>query len=166
MSRLLVWREEWSLGIDALDADHRALFGTLIDISLRFCPQAAGPATVRGITRAPETAACAGSPAADLVDSLTAFGAQFRAHIRREEAFMRAIHYPQLAAHAAKHAVLLTQFSEMLSDWRASGNELFDESAQEFVRHWLLTHVLESDRSFANAYFDLCGLEEPGVDQG
>ena len=79
---------------------------------------------------------------------------------------MRAIHYPEVAAHTARHAALLSQFNEMLNNWRASGIEVFDESAQECVRHWLMTHVLESDRKFAKAYFELCGLADPAVGQG
>jgi hemerythrin len=118
MTKLLIWRDEWSLGIDALDADHRALVGTLIDISLRFCPQAALPPDLPGDARAPVTPVSTAAASADLIAGLVAFGVKVQAHFRREEAFMRAIRYAQTEQHATEHVVLMTQFDAMLSDWR------------------------------------------------
>jgi hemerythrin len=166
MTKLLIWRNEWSLGIDALDADHRALVGTLIDISLRFCHQAALPADLPGRAKAPVTPVSSGAPAADLIEALVGFGVKAQAHFRREEAFMRAIHYAQSEQHAAEHAVLVSQFKAMLRDWRGRAITVFDDAARERVCQWLLTHILESDRRFAKVYFDLCGLTRPGPGPG
>lgn len=161
----MTWRDEWCLGIDVLDADHRALIGHLIDISLRFCPQAAMPMGIHGGIRIPGGSVFAGSGPADLVGALAAFGEKVRAHFRREEAFMRAIDYPQAAEHEAEHVALMTEFGSMLREWRAHGITVLDETAQERVRHWLISHVLQSDREFAKVYFELCGLEEPRAER-
>ncbi len=164
MTKLLTWRDEWALGIDALDADHRALIGTVIDICLRFCPQAAIPSGVSAGVAPPRTAGFPGASQRDLVEALVAFGGQVHAHFRREESFMRAIGYARAEQHAAEHVVLMSQFSEMLRNWRALGITVFDEAAQERVCQWLLTHILESDRAFAKDYFALCGWPESDAD--
>jgi hemerythrin len=163
MTKLLTWRDEWSLGIDTLDTDHRDLVGNLVDICLRFCPLAANPAGLPAGLAAPGASVFGGSDQGDLIESLAAFGAKFHAHCRREESFMRAIHYPRVAEHAAEHLALMTDFSEILRDWRSRGLQVFDDTAQEWVRHWLVAHVLGSDRDFAAAYFELCGLAGPDV---
>jgi len=48
MTRLLTWHPEWAIGIDALDRDHRALVGSLNNLCLRFCPQAAVSVSLPG----------------------------------------------------------------------------------------------------------------------
>ena len=155
MSRLLTWRNEWCLGIGALDADHRALVEALIDISLRYCPQAAAPvAFPRGVPT-PGTA----SGRNGLAEALTAFGDKVRAHCRREEAFMRAIGYARQAEHEEQHVVLMTKFDAMVRECRARGILVFDDIGQEWVRDWLLGHIVGCDRDFARVYFSLVGLE-------
>ena len=79
---------------------------------------------------------------------------------------MRAIRYAQTEENAAEHVVLMTQFNEILRDWRGRGITAFDETARERVCQWLLTHILESDRKFAKVYFDLCGLTDPSPGPG
>ncbi len=144
MAKLLTWREDWSLSIDALDADHRALIERLGDICLRFCPEA---------SHAPV------SDVSGLLDALTELGQQMREHFRREEAFMREIGYERLGEHMNEHAMLMAEYTEMLRDWRESGVLIFDDSIQQSVRHWMLAHILGSDTDFARSYFQICGLE-------
>jgi len=164
MSKLLTWRTEWSLGIGALDADHRALVEALIDISLRYCPQAAAPvAFPRGV---PAPGRDAGTGRSGLAEALAAFGDKVRAHCRREEAFMRAIDYARRGEHEALHVALMEKFDAMVSDCRARGIHVFDDIGQEWVRDWLLGHIVGCDREFARVYFALVGLEGAQVRPG
>ena len=158
MSKLLTWRNEWSLGIGALDADHRALIEALIDISLRYCPQATAPvAFPRGVP-APGTGE--GSGPTGLAEALVAFGDKVRAHCRREEAFMRAIDYERRGEHEVLHVALMARFDAMVHDCRVRGVQVFDDIGQEWVRDWLLGHIVGCDREFARVYFALVGLED------
>ena len=161
INKLLVWRDEWSLGIGVLDADHRVLINNLIDISLRFCPQAAPLAAPLG-GRGPGPAADTRSGPRDLIEALIDFGNKVRIHCRREETFMRAIGYAGADAHAVEHVGLLARFDALVWEWRSQQVRVFDEAAQEAVRHWLISHILASDREFARFYFALCGLDERG----
>lgn len=144
MSKLLTWRDEWSLHIDALDSDHRALIDRLGDICLRFCPEASSGRS---------------GDAFALIDALSNLGEAARAHFRREESFMRAFDYEGLAGHQSEHAQLMAEFTALLREWRHEGLHVFDETSQGIVRDWLLAHILGADRKFADVYFRLCGRD-------
>ncbi len=144
MPKPIVWRDEWSLNIDALDSDHRALVEGLGEICLRFCPQASH---------------AAGAGANDLLDALGVLGEQMREHFRREEAFMREIGYEGLGEQKNEHAMLMAEYAAMLREWKKTGVSVLDDSIQESVRHWLLSHILGGDTRFATSYFQLLGLD-------
>jgi len=144
MPKLLTWRDEWSLHIEALDKDHRALIERLADICLRFCPEA--------------SAGRAGDAMA-MLSALAELGEQVRAHFRREETFMQALGYEGLAEHRREHAMLMAEFTAMMREWRADSLHVFDAMMQGVIRDWLLAHILGADRDFAEAYFRLCGQD-------
>ncbi|MBK1723644.1 bacteriohemerythrin [Thiocystis violacea] len=150
MPKLLTWREEWSLHIEALDRDHRALIEQLGDICIRFCPQAS-----RGRS----------GDANALINALTALGEAMREHFQREEDFMRAFDYDGVGEHRSEHAILMAEYTAMLRDWRAEGLHVFDETIQGIVRDWLLAHILGADRAFAETYFRLCGRDDEADQQ-
>jgi hemerythrin len=145
MPKLLTWRDEWSLNIDDLDRDHRALIDQLADICLRFCPEASWGRAGNALA---------------LIDALSDLGEAMRAHFQREEEFMLAFGYEGIGQHRSEHAMLMAEFTAMLREWRADGLHVFDEMAQGGIRDWLLAHILGADREFANVYFRLCGRQE------
>lgn len=153
MSARLTWRNEWSLGIDVLDADHRSLVEALFDISLRYCPQAMPPAA---------RSAATGAVATRLAAALNAFRDKARCHFRREEAFMRAIDYERCEEHEAAHAALLAGLDAMVHGCLERSDRVFDEIGQAQLRDWLLGHILVRDRELVRVYFALCGLEDHG----
>ncbi|MBK1717857.1 bacteriohemerythrin [Thiocystis violacea] len=144
MPKLLTWREDWSLNIETLDRDHRALIDQLGDICLRFCPEA--------------SSGRAGNANA-LIEALYGLGESMREHFQREEDFMRAFDYAGIGEHQCDHALLMAEFTTLLREWRAEGLHVFDEASQGLVRDWLLAHILGADRTFVDAYFRLCGRE-------
>ena len=144
MPKLLTWRDEWSLNIEALDKDHRALIERLADTCLRFCPEAS-------TGRAGDARA--------MLSALTELGEEVRAHFRREEAFMLAFGYEGLADHRHEHALLMAEFTAMMREWRADSLHVFDAMMQGIIRDWLLAHILGADRRFADTYFRLCGQD-------
>ncbi len=161
MTKLLTWREEWSLGIDPLDRDHRALIERMGDLCVRYCPELADP-RIKGCLSSRLLGAFArpGTESPGLLADLADLGERMRAHFRREEAFMSAIGYPRRERHEGDHALLMAEYTEMLRSWQEQGIAVFDGSTQEGVRRWLLDHILGADRDFARVYFDLCGQDE------
>jgi hemerythrin len=148
MHRRSSWHPDWSLGIEPLDQDHRALMERLTDIYLRH-----GPRSRHGPASAAQGEA--------LHRDLDALASEAREHFRREQAFLRAIGYAQVASHEAEHGRLADALDQQLAQWRAAGLRTLDERARETLHHWLLAHILGGDRDFARRYFQLCG-ETPG----
>lgn len=150
MPKLLTWRDEWSLQIEALDRDHRALIDQLADICIRFCPEASSGRS---------------GDANALINALSGLGEAMREHFQREEDFMRAFDYDAIGEHQSEHAILMAEFTAMLREWRGDGLHVFDETSQGIVRDWLLAHILGADRTFAEAYFRLCGRDDEADQQ-
>lgn len=150
MSRLLTWRDEWSLHIPVLDGDHQALIEHLASLCRRFCPEASGRRS---------------GDANALLEGLEALGEQMREHFRREEALMQAIDYAGMADHCSEHALLMAEYTTLLREWRAAGLTVFNTETQETLRHWLLAHILVADREFATAYFQLSAAERGLYDE-
>lgn len=150
MSRLLTWRDEWSLHIPVLDGDHQALIEHLDSLCRRFCPESPGWRS---------------GDANALLEALEAFGEQMREHFRREEALMQAIDYAGMADHCREHALLMAEYTALLREWRAAGLTEFNTETQEALRHWLLAHILVADREFATAYFQLSEAERRLYDE-
>ncbi|EXJ13897.1 bacteriohemerythrin [Imhoffiella purpurea] len=144
MSKLLAWRDEWSLNIDVLDKDHRALIERLGDICMRFCPEASAGRS---------------GDALALLDALNELGEEVRRHFQREEDFMRAYDYEGIGEHRSEHALLMAEFTTLMREWRAEGLHVFDRTVQSIVSDWLLAHILGADREFAEVYFQLCGRD-------
>ncbi len=158
MTKLLTWREEWSLGIEPLDRDHRALIERMGDLCVRHGPELAGPRLARPQDTLTRSAfARLGGASAGLLPDLADLGERMRAHFRREVAFMRAIRYERSGQHEGEHAILMAEYTAMLRGWQERDLRVFDEATQEGVRRWLLDHILGSDREFARFYFRICG---------
>lgn len=158
MTKLLTWREEWSLGIEPLDRDHRALIERMGDLCVRYGPELAGPRTSRSQDAVIRSAfARLGGASAGLLSDLADLGERMRVHFKREVAFMRAIRYERSGHHEGEHAILMAEYAEMLRRWQEQDLRLFDEVTQEAVRRLLLDHILASDREFASFYFRICG---------
>lgn len=146
MTKLLTWRDEWSLNIEMLDQDHRDLIEQLGNICLRFCPEASHGRS---------------GDANALLDALTRLGESMREHSQREEALMRSFDYEGIGEHQCEHAVLLAEFTTLLREWREEGLTVFDTASQGILRDWLLAHILGADRHFAETYFTLFGGDVP-----
>ncbi|WP_132976455.1 bacteriohemerythrin [Thiobaca trueperi] len=145
MLKLLTWRADWSLNIEALDQDHRALIAHLAGICQRFSP---------------EVSSVRDGNALALIEALTDLGEAVRAHLQREEAFMQAFGYADIGEHQSEHAILMAEFTAMLREWRAEGVHVFDETIQAMVCDWLLAHILGADHDFADAYFQMCNRDD------
>jgi hemerythrin-like metal-binding protein len=120
------WRDEYSVGVKAIDEQHRKLFGLLGEIS--------GALSVPG-----------GCPdAREGLAALTVFAAK---HFRTEEDLMREAAYPGAAEHGRKHEALLVSISSFLERLDCSG-ETRSAALTDFLKDWLLKHTLLEDRRY------------------
>ncbi len=152
MAKILTWREDWTLRIDTLDDDHRAIVDILLDIAGRFgtdsqCPQGQRPQAEKG----------SGGDADRLFAALDRLGSVTREHFRREEEFMRTINYPHLAEHRSEHALLMAEHTALKRELRERGVERLGAMELNDLKNWVVAHILGADRGFAEHYFKICG---------
>ncbi len=164
MFGILRWRDEWTLQIDALDEDHVALVELFNRIVGLYGNQYAGShrsgaggalagVAEREAERALETCPVEGST---LVQCLEAFSQRAHEHFQREEGFMRAIGYPDYAAHKSEHAQLLAELKTLLRALADRGEVSLDAETLGTLKAWLIGHIVGEDKRFAEYYYDVC----------
>ena len=89
----------------------------------------------------------AGAGAPVVAKALAEFLRYTAEHFVDEEAYMRAIHYPDLPAHAAEHAQLTTRVNVFREEFLAKGR-LGDDFFQ-FLKTWLKAHICDVDARYA-----------------
>ncbi len=168
MSGILRWREEWTLQVDVLDDDHRALVELFNRILVLYGEPAASGADsdqepVSGVEaeqsaeKSPAERLC---PARGftLIECLDQFHERAREHFVREEAFMRSIGYPERAAHKLEHDLLLAEFTDLTRGVRERGATILDADTLDGLKGWLIGHAIGEDKRVAEFYFGICGM--------
>jgi hemerythrin len=121
---LVHWSHNLSVGIDTLDADHRDLvdhLNALIEVV-----EAGADRATRG----------------DRLDRLRAATA---AHFAPEEKAMREADYPEFQHHHDIHQALMAEIEQLRDEFASGGMDLGSETV-DFVKSWLISHILESDK--------------------
>jgi hemerythrin len=119
------WTSAISVGVDAIDAQHKELFhrvDRLLDVVER---------------RAAER---------ELMRVLAFLGDYVVTHFADEEALMAERRYPDAAAHAAEHAVFTARFDRLRTAFARGGADppLADEVRRQLC-DWLVRHVSGTD---------------------
>lgn len=150
MAKILTWRDEWTLGIDTLDDDHREIVTVLQKMACRFgnrseCPEGWS-----------ENREAGNDCDEDLYAALDRFGGFVRRHFQREEEFIRTIDYPGLPDHRSEHALLMAEFTETVRELRERGVVQLGLQDLVALKQWVAAHILGADRRFADYYFAIC----------
>jgi hemerythrin len=131
---VLTWREEWTLHVEFMDADHRLLAQYLGRIARDF----------------DRCIAWKSRPGAErMLAALETLGELTRQHFRREEEVMHLAEYPLLDAHAAEHELLLAEHTELMRAIGSSGSEGLAPTTLTALAQWLFGHILDDDRTLA-----------------
>jgi len=138
------WREQWCVGIEALDRDRRALASILNHIALRFGDPTRGPAEAANAD--PIASQRHSHAPSALCYWLDALRERAKEHFAREEALMRAAHYPDLAEHAGEHALMLAEYTVLVRGIAARGEERLRMEDLEALKQWFMGHVLDTDK--------------------
>lgn len=136
MSDPLIWRDDWTLGIDLLDEHHRDM--------------------VRLINRLFDA-----SDPSPLIERLDALIAHLRRHFDAEERFLRAIDFRDTDEHCREHLLQMAEFIDLRRGISRGGAAVLDEDDQTSIRHWFFNHVVAEDRRFGVYYSNvICGDED------
>jgi len=119
------WKAEYEIGIALIDKQHKQL----VNVINRLGEQGSG------------------GMIAYVIDELDIY---VKEHFRAEEDLMRKAGYPDFAAHKDEHR----GFEEWLSAVRqsfavgGSSSHMLASSVNDFLRGWLINHILKSDMAY------------------
>lgn len=123
---LITWNDSFSVGVRALDEQHKGLIQTLNELH---------DAMVQGLAR---------QVTGPLLERLAKYTHQ---HFFAEEAMMKRTGYPKLASHQEIHLDLTRQVEDYVARFR-TGDLSLSVHLIEFLREWLTTHIQKEDRDY------------------
>jgi hemerythrin len=128
---LIEWKDEFNLGIEEVDSEHKVLVALI---------------------NALHDAMLAGTGRADVVEGISEIYTLVSAHFEREEAFMRETRYMAYAEHKEDHEVLLDDLREIIDQVR-SGAGYAEERLSADLQFWFSDHFSTHDaRLHQHAY--------------
>jgi len=124
--RVIKWSEELSVGIRAFDRDHRNLVEILNEIA---------------------HAIDAGASPVGIAQLVNHLADETESHFRREEGFLMGAGYPDAERHRQEHGRLLGEI-RAIAVRLAAGEAVEDGELYEFLRGWLVDHVVTFDKEY------------------
>jgi hemerythrin len=120
---LIAWDEKFSVGIAAVDHEHRELIGLINDAHDRLMRPAAKAA---------------------VPDFLGEIYARISAHFALEEQLMRVEHYDRYGEHKADHERLLDDLRDIMDDYE-DGRDFDEQRFAQRLRTWFTEHFRTHD---------------------
>jgi hemerythrin len=130
MNKEFVWSDEYSVGIDEIDSQHKTLFRLINRLH-------------HAILNKEGSKTC-GSILDELIDYT-------RVHFTLEQTLMRIGNFPEYEEHCEKHRALVTEV-EVLQRKIASGQVAISFELLHFLRNWLTQHILGEDRKYGEFF--------------
>lgn len=138
MDPFINWRDEWLLGMDDVDNQHRVLsdgINQLVQACHEYSVSEAGDKEQQRVV---------------LSELMEALYNSTREHFRFEETLMKKAVYPGLASHSREHAMLLAELKSTFSGRLETDRCYMDPDILKALKSWFIGHVSHSDREFAN----------------
>jgi hemerythrin-like metal-binding protein len=126
---LIEWREEYRLGVPAIDYEHETLIQLLNDLH-------AGIANDRDVV--------------EVSRFLGEVHAKISAHFALEERLMRERGYDQYDEHKADHERLLDEIRDIMDEVEARADYLYEEELSRRLAAWFSVHFRTHDARLHN----------------
>jgi hemerythrin-like metal-binding protein len=130
--RYLVWKDEYSVGIESVDNDHKKLLNLINQLQT-----AAHYRTGEEFER---------QALEELVDYT-------KTHFRREETMLEEYDYPDLEAHKRQHAQMIAKVDEFLEQYKRNSDKAI-ENTLDFLKDWLIRHINGTDQEYSGYLHD------------
>ena len=130
--RFVEWSEEFSVGIEAIDRDHRRLLELLNE--LHDAVETGGGREILG----------------KVLDGLILYVSYHFAH---EERLLLRVNYPGYERHRRKHLSFTDTVKEVHEGFQSGASDALPRQVLEFLKNWLYDHILGSDRAYS-VYFN------------
>jgi hemerythrin len=124
---LMKWTDKLSVGVAALDEDHKKLVGMLNEL---FDGMQAG----RGKEQVGKT-----------LDGLVSYT---KVHFAREEKFFAQTGYAASVEHKKEHDDLTKQVIDVQQKYKAGATTTLSLEVMNFLKNWLINHIQGSDQKY------------------
>jgi hemerythrin len=126
-----IWKPSYSIGVPAIDAQHKELFARADRLLL---------------------AMREGRAAAECQRLFAFLRAYCQTHFGAEERLMKELRYPGMLPHLAQHAEFNRRFEELLGEFSQMGaNSMLVIELQNLIGGWLVKHIGVMDAELANS---------------
>ncbi len=123
---LLNWSDQFSVGIQELDNQHKKLIGFINSLHSEKMDKGNGEAI------------------GSLLDELLEYT---RTHFKEEEKLMKEYEYPEYTTHKAQHSSLLLKVEIMQKKFFSGDKDIFTDIAI-LLNDWLAEHILVEDKNY------------------
>ena len=127
-SHFLEWKDEYSVGIEAIDKDHRKL----VNLINQF-----------------QTAVLYRTGKEFEQEAFDALVDYTRTHFRSEEDLMEEHGYPDFEAHRKQHRKMIAQVEACMAQYMTKGRDVPLRKAVEFLQDWLINHINGTDQEYS-----------------
>ncbi len=124
---LILWSDDFSVGVDRLDSDHITIFSLINHI---------------------DEASQSGSDEKAIGHILRTLTDVALAHFNREESLMKLNGYPEFEAHAAEHMAIVDELTSLSAAYHETPSAEICRELVEMLSAWLEGHILESDMRY------------------
>ncbi|UUO25127.1 bacteriohemerythrin [Colwellia sp. M166] len=121
------WKEEYSVGIESLDNDHKKLISLLNHFTTAYDYAMSEEFEREALN--------------DLINYT-------KYHFDREEKLLEQHDYPNLVAHKAQHKQMIKQVERFMDLYNEKGHEALNEIS-EFLANWLINHINGTDKEYS-----------------
>ncbi|WP_440875841.1 bacteriohemerythrin [Thalassotalea sp. PLHSN55] len=125
-SHQIQWKDEYSVGVQILDDDHKKLVQLLNQFTTAY-DYAMSESFERQALE-------------DLVDYT-------KTHFSREEKIMEENDYPDIVAHKEQHKKMIAQVETFVDLYNIKGHDALDE-VSTFLSKWLINHINGTDKQY------------------
>jgi hemerythrin-like metal-binding protein len=126
--RYLLWKDEYSVGIDSIDQQHKKLINLINHLQT-----AIDYSTGEEFER-------------DALDELVDYT---KTHFTYEEGLMRDNDYPDFAAHKEQHEKMFEKVREVLKEYEKDQDTAMS-NAVEYLKDWLINHINGTDKQYSS----------------
>lgn len=126
---LMEWNDRFKLGHDKIDSDHMKLVALVNQLT-------------EAMLKREGRQICG-----KILDELVNY---FNTHFALEERLMATLNYARTAEHKAEHANFVSEILDFKSEFEA-GSATLSISLLNFLREWLIDHILVSDKALVEA---------------
>ncbi|NOX09378.1 MAG: hypothetical protein GXP22_07830 [Gammaproteobacteria bacterium] len=142
MKAFLEWRDEWSLGIELIDKQHRQLVVIFNKIAVLSIVKDDQIDSAQRLTQ--------------LYEQLDIFYEKIKEHFSDEEDLMLKVNYPGHAEHARNHLMLRVELKQQIKHIEEEKGNV-DMETLASLKIWFISHIISDDKEFADFFLSNIG---------